>query len=503
MDSHVVTLQVPPESLTKLFEGHDLEDSPQSQRGRQRNRRVVQDDSDAGIESGENTGNSKMGNDAIGALNVLKSNNSATSSDNNSARMDDCLDASSEKSSSDYSSASSNAGDDSKGNTGMIINLDVIYEDLTHKVIDTMDVDHGASTGMIPPKTGPLSHPAIWTSYLWFRKAFPMGPPEIHNHKSSHYLGGFQAIIHSMAMQHPDLPRPTLAEFGATLKRVSTIRLKTYHPQSLSTSYDLLSAAKAIDELVWDANGSKIREERHWDIDAFVDDTHYFLQDHLALLLYIWGRDRKISLTLATWTNGRPWAYKVWDRNTDFATTTIVWIHHDGGSLYYGLGPLGSTEQVKPLNFTEEEVQAYWKLVEGASFTFDDYRALYFPEQDAGHRHNFIAAPAPVADPASAAESVPVAEPVVAEEPVPAEAMILDEQPAPSGLSGAAGAPPLAPPGIGVPAVAILGGDTPIVAEEMVATQAPVAGEDLAHASENPVPTGESASGDQPMTGMD
>ncbi|KAK8030442.1 hypothetical protein PG990_000176 [Apiospora arundinis] len=481
MDSHVVTLQVPPESLTKLFKGHDLEDSPQSQRGRQRNRRVVQDDSDADIKSGEKNGNSN-GND-----------NSATSSDNNSATMDDCLDASSEKSN---SSASSNAGGDSKGNT------------------DTIDVDQGVSTstqgyiGMFPPKTGPLSHPAIWTSYLWFRMAFPMGPPEIHNHKSSHYLGGFQAIIHSMAMQHPDLPRPTLAEFGATLKRVSTIRLKTYHPQSLSTSYDLLSAAKAIDELVWDANGSNIREERHWDIDAFVDDTHYFLQDHLALLLYIWGRDRKIDLTLATWTNGRPWAYKVWDRNTGFATTTIVWIHHDGGSLYYGLGPLGSTEQVKYLNFTEEEVQAYWKLVEGASFTFDDYRALYSPEQDTGHRHNFITAPAPAAEP------VPVAEPGPATklEPVPVEGMILDEQPAPSGLSVAAlplvdpagAAPPLAPPGLGVPAVAILGGDAPTVAEETVATQAPVAaGEDLAHASENPVPTGESASGDQPMTGMD
>ncbi|KAK8017388.1 hypothetical protein PG993_013714 [Apiospora rasikravindrae] len=200
------------------------------------------------------------------------------------------------------------------------------------------------------PKPDILSHPAIKKAFGRFRKSFPQGAEIFYQPFTHHCLGGFQAIIRSMAAQHPHLRVPTLAELADALKASLTAILMTFHDQPHNAGVDLLSGSKQ------DGHGN-------WEPDCFNNDTQCFLQDHLALIFYLWGKHRGINVTLATWTNGVPWAYKLWDRY-GLRDTTIVWIYHDGLQSYAGLGPLGSGgASIKALEFTKEELKAYQEFV--------------------------------------------------------------------------------------------------------------------------------------------
>ncbi|KAK8135502.1 hypothetical protein PG984_003442 [Apiospora sp. TS-2023a] len=219
---------------------------------------------------------------------------------------------------------------------------------------------------------GDWTHKQIKRAHTNFKQAFPPGPDIFYQPFTSHGLGGFQAIIHSMAAQHPDLRVPKLTELAFALKRCSKVTLKTRLIQPCKTVFDVLSA-------------SKLDGQGNWEPDCFNNDTRILLQDHLALIFYLWQKGRGVDITLAIWNNGAPWAwaYKLWERDGfRVSTDRVVWIYHDGHCSYAGLGPIGSRGAIKGLQFKEDELHAYWHIVQGAgsltagSRTARDYVAL-------------------------------------------------------------------------------------------------------------------------------
>ncbi|KAK7965888.1 uncharacterized protein PG986_000165 [Apiospora aurea] len=236
---------------------------------------------------------------------------------------------------------------------GEVVRQDIVMKDAAAEAasIDNGTVRH-ETTDKKNPELHIMSNGAIQFAYLHYRKVFPYGPQIFYQPFTHHGLGGLQAITRSMAAQYPDLRTPTLAELADAVDRSFSIFLRTRHNQPHKRGFDLLSGAKQ------DGHGN-------WEPDCFNNDTQCFLQDHLALIFNLWGRTNNMNVTLATWTNGVPWTYKVWDRNDGpLKKTTVVWIYHDGLQSYAGLGPLGSyTEAIKALEFTDEEVQAYWETM--------------------------------------------------------------------------------------------------------------------------------------------
>ena len=256
-------------------------------------------------------------------------------------------------------------------------------------------------------------HSAIKRGHTNFKQAFPLGPDIFYQPFTCHGLGGFQAIIHSMAAQHPGLRVPKLTEFAFALKRCANVSLKTQHDQPYKTAFHVLS-------------GSKVDGQGNWEPDCFNNDTRFLLQDHLALIFNIWQKARDVNITLAIWNNGVPWAYKIWERdgfkvNTDL----VVWIYHDGLQSYAGLGPVGSrdNEMIKALTFKDEELHAYTKIVQGAgSFIAGDIMNMDAAQHSARAGASTSAETSNPAETATPAEqSAPGEHSVAAEMTTPAE----------------------------------------------------------------------------------
>lgn len=326
----------------------------------------------------------------------------------------------------------------------------------------------------VAPSIGPLSHPAIWKSYQYFRQAFPHGPEIFYHPFTHHNLGGFRAIIQSMAAQHPGLRRPTLREFAKVVCAFTRPRNSAERKTPLPYMYEALSA-------------SKVDGHNKWEPDCFNDDTHFVLQDHLAALLGIWGSNSNINLnlTLAIWTNGVPWAYKVWDRH-DVQSTKVVWIYHDGNHSYAGLGPLGSSidPSIKAMttnDFSDQELEDYERMVDG------------FGSCTAQHSSNRPAEqPTPVAQPRTVKQPIPTTQSTLVEQSASAEQPVTDEDPA--HVAESTTAEPSAPVG-----------QSPIVKQSATAAQSTPAEESVTEeliTAEEPAPAAQSTTVEQPTPGI-
>lgn len=332
---------------------------------------------------------------------------------------------------------------------------------------DTTFIGHG----------GKWRHPAIKRGYKSFRQTFLLGPDIFYQPFTYHGLGGFQAIIQSMAAQHPDLPIPKLTEFAFALKRCSKTSLKTRLDQPYKSVFGILSA-------------SKMDGQGNWEPDCFNDDTRFLLQDHLALVFYMWQKDRDLDVTLAIWNNGAPWAYKVWERDGyKVSTDRVVWIYHDGLTSYAGLGNQGTRESIKGLEFKEEELEAYSQIVQGAGTrTARDYmQRVAAAQQSTSAETSTPAEQSDPDEPSVAAEGKPA--PAAAEgkpAPAAAELALAEGESAPAEQAG--------PVEQSVPDMQLATQQSSPAATSTPAERSVVAEGTLATTDEEPVPAeGESA----------